>query len=88
MNLGIEDAFVFAELYHRGELYRYDQMRRPVIQKVVSQIQRAMAVPRAKTIPGRLVRTFPWLVQLLLPLVRARIQPWILGLDHEIEIDH
>ncbi len=86
MNLGIEDAFVFAELYHRGELNRYDALRRPVIHKVVGQIQRAMAVPRATTLPGRIVRTFPSLVQLLVPLVRSRVQPWILGLDHEIGV--
>lgn len=86
MNLGIEDAFVFAQLYHRGELDRYDVLRRPVIHKVVGQIERAMAVPRASTVPGRIVRAFPRIVQLLVPLVRSRVQPWILGLDHEIGI--
>ncbi len=86
MNLGIEDAFVFAELHHRGELDRYDALRRPVINKVVGQIQRAMAVPRATTLPGRLVRTFPRMIQFLVPLARSRVQPWILGLDHELGI--
>jgi 2-polyprenyl-6-methoxyphenol hydroxylase-like FAD-dependent oxidoreductase len=84
MNLGIEDAYVFAELYNRGELHRFDAVRRPVVRKVVGQIERAMAVPRANTIPGRLVRTFPSMVKVVVPIVRSKVQPWVLGLDHEI----
>lgn len=87
MNLGIEDAFVFAELYHRGELDRYEKLRQPVIRKVVGQIERAMAVPRAKTLPGRIVRRFPLLVEVVVPLVRSRVQPWILGLDHGLGLE-
>lgn len=84
MNLGIEDAYVFAQLYNRGELDRFDALRRPVVEKVVHQISRMMAVPRADTFPGRVVRQMPWLVSLAVPLVRSHIQPWILGLDHEV----
>lgn len=86
MNLGIEDAYVFSELYNRGELHRFDALRRPVVEKVVGQISRMMAVPRADTAPGRLVRATPWLVTLVMPMVRSRVQPWILGLDHEIAV--
>lgn len=84
MNLGIEDAYVFAELFMKGELQRFDALRRPVIKKVVSQITRMMAVPRADTVPGRLVRAMPWLIQLAIPQVRRRVEPWILGLDHDV----
>ena len=84
MNLGIEDAFVFAELFHKTELHRYDAVRRPIVQKVVRQITRMMSIPRAETAPGQLVRKYPGVVRLAVPLLRSRIQPWILGLDHDL----
>lgn len=86
MNLGIEDAWVFAELFHQGQLDRYDKLRRPVVRKVVGQITRMMSVPRPDTLPGRVVRAMPWLVRTAVPLVRSHIQPWILGLDHEVKV--
>lgn len=85
MNLGIEDAYVFAELYHKNELDRYSRLRRPIIKRVVSDIIRLMSVPRADAAPGRVVRAMPWLVRLAVPLVRSRVQPWILGLDHPVK---
>lgn len=84
MNLGIEDAYVFATLYARGELDRYGALRRPVVDKVVNQIRRAMVVPRADTVPGRLVRAAPFLASAIIPLVRRSVQRWVLGLDHEL----
>ena len=84
MNLGIEDAYVFAELFHKRELDRFDGLRRPVVNKVVQQITRMMAVPRADTVPGRVVRAFPGIVRLAVPLLRSRIEPWVLGLDHDV----
>ena len=86
MNLGIEDAWVFAELFHKGQLDRYNKLRRPVVRKVVGQIERMMSVPRADTLPGRVVRAMPWLVRAAVPLMRSRIEPWILGLDHEVKV--
>jgi 2-polyprenyl-6-methoxyphenol hydroxylase-like FAD-dependent oxidoreductase len=86
MNLGIEDAHVFAALYADGRLDRYDALRRPVVNRVVGQITRAMAMPRATTLPGRAVRTAPWLVPLAFPLVRRTAQRWVIGLDHEVAV--
>ncbi len=84
MNLGIEDAYVFATLYDRGATGRYAALRQPVVEKVVSQIRRAMVVPRADTAPGRLVRAVPSLVGAVIPLIRRPVQRWILGLDHNL----
>lgn len=84
MNLGIEDAYVFAALHSRGQLDRYDGLRRPVIEKVVSQIKRAMGPPRPATAPGRIVRSAPWMVPIIIGLIRMPAQRWILGLDHEL----
>jgi 2-polyprenyl-6-methoxyphenol hydroxylase-like FAD-dependent oxidoreductase len=84
MNLGIEDAYVFAELYHSRQLDRYDSLRRPVVEKLVAQIKRAMALPRPSTLPGRAVRAAPWLAPILIGLFRETAQRWIIGFDHEL----
>jgi 2-polyprenyl-6-methoxyphenol hydroxylase-like FAD-dependent oxidoreductase len=86
MNLGIEDAYVFAALCAEGRLDRYDALRRPVVNRVVGQITRAMAMPRATTLPGRAVRAAPWLVPLVFPLLRRTAQRWVIGLDHEVAV--
>jgi 2-polyprenyl-6-methoxyphenol hydroxylase-like FAD-dependent oxidoreductase len=86
MNLGIEDAYVFATLYHQGQLERYEGLRRPTIQKVVGQIKRAMLVPRSTTVPGRIVRAVPWIISIIEPMIRSSAQRWVLGLDHGIEL--
>ncbi|MCG8469910.1 MAG: hypothetical protein MJB57_17165, partial [Gemmatimonadetes bacterium] len=56
----------------------------PVITRVVGQIKHMMNGPRADTGLGRTIRAFPFIVRLLIPLVRSRVQPWVLGLDHEL----
>lgn len=84
MNLGIEDAYVFAELYHRRRLDRYDSLRRPVVTKLVGQIKRAMTMPRPSTLPGRIVRAAPWLVPIIIGLTRKPAQRWVVGLDHDL----
>jgi 2-polyprenyl-6-methoxyphenol hydroxylase-like FAD-dependent oxidoreductase len=86
MNLGIEDAHVFATLCAKGRLDRYDALRRPIVNRVVGQITRAMAMPRATTLPGRAVRAAPWLVPLVFPLLRRTAQRWVIGLDHEVTV--
>ena len=84
MNLGIEDAYVWAELLGRGQLHRYEKIRRPAIKKVVGQIRRAMNVPRPQTLPGKFVRRVPWLVKRVLPHASKKAGSWILGLDHTL----
>lgn len=86
MNLGIEDAFVFASLYHSGRLNEYEKIRRPTILKVVGQIRKAMGAPRPKTLPGRVVRLAPWLVPIVISVVGRYAERWILGLDHELNL--
>jgi 2-polyprenyl-6-methoxyphenol hydroxylase-like FAD-dependent oxidoreductase len=84
MNLGVEDAYVFATLFDRNQLERYDAMRRPLVEKLVGQIKRAMGPPRPSTLSGRVVRIAPWLVPIVVGAFRTPIQRWILGLDHEV----
>jgi 2-polyprenyl-6-methoxyphenol hydroxylase-like FAD-dependent oxidoreductase len=85
MNLGIEDAYVFARMLEEGRLHEYDATRRAVVNRVVAQITHMMMVPRSTTVPGRLVRRFPGLIRMIVPRVRRRVQPWLLGLDHSID---
>ncbi|MBX9472832.1 FAD-dependent oxidoreductase [Microcella sp.] len=85
MNLGIEDAFVFARMLDEGRLHEYDATRSAVVKKVVAQITHMMMVPRSTTIPGRLARTFPGIIRTMVPRLRHRVQPWLLGLDHSID---
>ncbi len=86
MNLGIEDAHVFAEQYSSRTLDRYNKVRRPVVEKVVKQITHLMNVPRSSTVPGKFVRTFPFIVPIAAPLARKYVEPWVLGLDHEVKL--
>jgi 3-(3-hydroxy-phenyl)propionate hydroxylase len=86
MNLGIEDAFVFANLYDHRRLEDFDRLRRPVVHQVVSQIRRAMAVPRSSTLPGRIVRALPFLVRMAVPMVHRFAASWVLGLDHDVGV--
>ena len=86
MNLGIEDAYVFAELYTKNRLDRYHDLRYPVVTKVVGQIKQMMNAARANTSLGRTVRAYPFIVRLVVPVVRPKIQPWLLGLDHELNV--
>lgn len=84
MNLGIEDAYVFAALYDAGRLDLYHGLRRPTVEKVVTQIKRAMGPPRPTTLPGKIVRAAPWMVSLMVSVFREPAQRWILGLDHDV----
>ena len=86
LNLGVEDAHVFAALHDAAQLDRYDALRRPTVRKVVRQIRRAMGPPRPATLAGKVVRTAPWVVPLLVSAVREPAQRWILGLDHQLGV--
>ena len=86
MNLGIEDAYVFALLYDQGRVHEFDRRRRPVVNRLVGQIKRAMAIPRAGTMPGTLVRKLPFLLTLAIPTVHDFAAAWVLGLDHDLGV--
>ncbi len=57
MNLGIEDAWVFSQLVSRGEMDRYDLLRRPVDEKVVRSIRRLTWMARGESAGSRFIRT-------------------------------
>jgi 2-polyprenyl-6-methoxyphenol hydroxylase-like FAD-dependent oxidoreductase len=49
MNLGLEDAWVFAELVRTNRLSEYDELRRPVDARVVRQVELLTRMITAKS---------------------------------------
>jgi hypothetical protein len=81
MNLGIEDAYVFAKLMAAGEIEKYGKTRHTVDQRVVNGISRLTEMPRGLT-PWSSVARF--LLPILGPLIAPKMRKWLIGLDHEI----
>ena len=87
MNLGIEDAYVFAALVAENRIADYEALRRPVIESVVKTVARATELPRGRTMMSKIVRRVPSAIAWLAPKAEHIIRPWVLGLDHEIGVD-
>ncbi len=66
MNGGIEDAASFAWLASRGELHRYDDMRRPAAKRILAQVERQTRQAQARG--ASFVGLREALARLLLPL--------------------
>lgn len=87
MNLGIEDAYVFAALAVHYRLKDYDALRRPVIKSVVKNVMKMTQVPRGNTVTARLVRHLTPLIPFAVGLGERSLRRWLLGLDHEVKIE-
>jgi len=86
MNLGVEDAYVFAALTAEGRLHDYERLRRPVARAVVRQTERITEVPRGKKPLAKLVRALVPLLAPFIPLAGKGVSRWVLGLDHEVRL--
>lgn len=86
MNLGVEDAYVFAQLVAEKHLDHYDDLRRPVVQSVVHRVARLTQIARGKSFKARLARWLSPLLGTALPLAAGSLRKWVLGLDHEVWI--
>jgi 2-polyprenyl-6-methoxyphenol hydroxylase-like FAD-dependent oxidoreductase len=84
MNLGLEDAWVFAELVRADRLSDYDRRRRPVDRRVVRQVELLSRVVAAESPLYRFLRTFLFPAATHVPFVRARMVRTLTGLDHEL----
>lgn len=84
MNLGIEDAWVFAQLALRHRLDEYAPLRRPVDARVVKQVERIskLAAPASRWRSGTRVPLFAALGRF--PPARARMLHTLSGLDHPL----
>jgi 2-polyprenyl-6-methoxyphenol hydroxylase-like FAD-dependent oxidoreductase len=85
MNLGVEDAFVFARLLSEARLGEYDAVRRPAVQSVVRRVERMTQIARGRLVYARLVRWFLPLLGPLCELAAGNLRKWVLGLDHDVE---
>ncbi len=84
MNLGLEDAWVFAQLASRGQLSRYSALRRPVDRSVVKRVE-AISRLAADEIPGsRLLKSFALPTAFAIPWVRRQMVRTVSGLDHPL----
>ena len=86
MNLGVEDAYVFANLAASGRLDFYHRLRHPVDQAVVHQTERMTEIPRGKKTFAKVARTLIPFLAPFIPLGQRGIAKWLLGLDHEVRL--
>ncbi len=84
MNLGLEDARVFAELVRAGRTSDYDRLRRPVDRRVVRRVELLSRLAAATSPPLRLLRRFLLPFAVRLPSVRTRMVRTVTGLDHAL----
>ncbi len=84
MNLGLEDAWVFAELVRTDRLRTYDQLRRPVDQRVVRRVASLSRLVSAESAFTRFLRAFVFPRMVKLPFVRGLMVRTVSGLDHEL----
>jgi 2-polyprenyl-6-methoxyphenol hydroxylase-like FAD-dependent oxidoreductase len=83
MNLGIEDAWIFAELARRGQLSRYHDLRYPVDRRVVRQVELFSRVAACEPAILRVLRRMlPLLLQVGFPT--PRMMAILTGTDHPL----
>jgi 2-polyprenyl-6-methoxyphenol hydroxylase-like FAD-dependent oxidoreductase len=84
MNLGLEDAWVFAELVRTDRLRAYDQLRRPVDRRVVRRVELLSRLVSAESGLTRFLRAFVFPRMVTLPFVRGLTVRTVSGLDHDL----
>lgn len=84
MNLGLEDAWVFAELVRAGRLHEYDRLRKPVDEKVVRRVEFLSRIASGESAVDRFARRWLFPVATKVPVVRKRMLETVSGLDHPL----
>lgn len=85
MNLGVEDAYVFARLIAEHRFDEYEALRRPVVQSVVRRVERMTQIARGRTFPAQFVRWCSPMIGAVGALSAGNLRKWALGLDHNVE---
>jgi 2-polyprenyl-6-methoxyphenol hydroxylase-like FAD-dependent oxidoreductase len=86
MNLGIEDAFVFAQLEGRGRLAEYNALRHPVDRRVVREVEFFSRLVGENTWYFDLIRRYLFPLVVKSP-IQKRIKQTVTGLDHQLPAD-
>jgi 2-polyprenyl-6-methoxyphenol hydroxylase-like FAD-dependent oxidoreductase len=84
MNLGLEDAWYFAQLWRANRLADYERLRRPVDRAVVQGVERLSRVAAGQSLLTRFVRAYLFPLALKLAFVRRRMVQTVTGLDHPL----
>lgn len=84
MNLGIEDAWVFSELFRENKHSSYGEMRRKVDRRVVRQIEKFTRLVIAKSTLTRMMRRMMLPMMTHTPVLRNRMIHTLTGLDHPL----
>jgi 2-polyprenyl-6-methoxyphenol hydroxylase-like FAD-dependent oxidoreductase len=84
MNLGLEDAWVFAELARANRLSDYDRLRWTVDRQVVRRVKLISRIAAAESLFYRFVRAYVLPLAIKIPFLRAGIVGAVTGLDHEL----
>jgi 2-polyprenyl-6-methoxyphenol hydroxylase-like FAD-dependent oxidoreductase len=83
MNLGIEDAYVFAQLAEQGRLAEYSDLRHPVDARVVRQVEFFSRLVSEDTWYFDLIRRYLFPLVVRTP-IQTRIKQTVTGLDHPL----
>jgi 2-polyprenyl-6-methoxyphenol hydroxylase-like FAD-dependent oxidoreductase len=84
MNLGLEDAWVFAELVRTDRLRAYDQLRGPMDRRVVRRVELLSRLVSAESGFTRFMRACVFPPAIKQPFVRGLMVRTVSGLDHEL----
>jgi 2-polyprenyl-6-methoxyphenol hydroxylase-like FAD-dependent oxidoreductase len=85
MNLGLEDAWVFAQLVLAGRLDQYDTLRWPVDCAVVRTVERFSKIVAGESPFFRFARSYLLPLLFSIPPVRKRFLRTATGLDHPLD---
>ncbi len=84
MNLGIEDAWVFARLVTAGRRSEYGRLRRRVDRNVVRRVLAIARLAKGESAASRLLRRWGLPAAFRLPPVRRNMLATVSGLDHPL----
>ncbi len=84
MNLGIEDAWVFANCMKTGRMEAYGKLRRPVDLAVVKRVELLSRIVSGESAITRFMRASVLPRAVKLPWLGKRFMVTIAGLDHEV----
>lgn len=86
MNLGIEDAYVFAKLFNENRLNEYHNQRYQIVEPLVKRIEYISNMVNGKSFFSKLFQMVaPYILPVVAPFTLNYIQKYVLGMDHDIE---
>jgi 2-polyprenyl-6-methoxyphenol hydroxylase-like FAD-dependent oxidoreductase len=85
MNIGFEDALVFSELLKRGELDKYTQLRKPVLDHMVKRVN--SLTDMFLNVEHSYMRPFmPYFLPVARRFMKKNLLTFVQGLDHPIGV--